>query len=107
MVSTVSGILIFLQGILRVLRGQWAWELGIGEFRRHSLSTLSFAVLGLGTMILGVMVLIGAILVFKGHEKEGAVTILAFSTLSIFTGGGFLAGLILGVVGGAMALSKT
>jgi len=32
--------------------------------------------------------------------------VIAFSALSIMSGGGYLAGLILGVVGGALAISE-
>jgi hypothetical protein len=35
--SIVSGALILLQGALRFIRSQWGLELGIGEFRRHTL----------------------------------------------------------------------
>jgi hypothetical protein len=102
----LQGILIFLTGRFRGVRVQWVLELGIGELRRHTLGRPSLTVLGVGTMIVGIIILMGAILIFKGRAKEGAITVVAFSTLSIFTGGGYLAGLILGVIGGALALSK-
>lgn len=107
MLSIVSSALILLQGVLRAVRGQWALFLGIGEFRRHSLGHISLVILGIVTIVVGVVILLGAILISKGRAKEGAITVVAFSVLSIFTGGGFLIGLILGVIGGALVLSKT
>jgi hypothetical protein len=104
--SLVSSVLIILQGVLRVVRGEWALFLGIGEFRRHSLGHTSLVIIGLVTVVVGVAILLGALLISKGRAKEGAITVIAFSVLSIFTGGGFLVGLILGVIGGALVLSK-
>jgi len=105
--STVSGALIILQGALHIIRNQWALELGLGELRRRSLGGIDFKVLGAVTIVLGAMVLLGAFLIRKsGREREGGITVLAFSLLTIFAGGGYLAGLILGAIGGAIALSS-
>jgi hypothetical protein len=106
--SFISGVLILLQGILRVIRSQWGLMLGIGELRKHSLGWIDYKVLGIITVALGVMVVLGSILLIKpGREREGGITVIAFSMLSILSGGGYyMAGLILGVVGGALALSQ-
>ena len=104
--SLVSAVLVMLQGIVRVLWGRYAFFLGIGELRRHSLAHFSFTVLGAVTVVLGLVILVGAILIPRGFAKEGAITVIAFSVLSIFTGGGFIAGLVLGVIGGAIVMSK-
>jgi hypothetical protein len=105
--SLVSGLLILLQGALRVIRTQWGLELGIGELRKHTLGGLDFKVLGVVSLILGVMVIVGAFLLNRpARVREGGVTVIAFSVLSIFSGGGYMAGLILGVIGGAIALNN-
>jgi hypothetical protein len=105
--SVVSGVLILLQGTLRVIRTQWGLELGIGELRRRSLGGTDFKILGIVSILLGVVVIIGALLLRKpDRTRQGGITVIAFSVLSIFAGGGFIAGLILGVVGGALALSS-
>ena len=88
------------------MRGQWALFLGVGELRRHSLNMASLTILGVVTVVLGAIILLGAILVDKGRPREGAITVLAFAVLSVFTGGGYLAGLILGVIGGAIILAQ-
>jgi hypothetical protein len=105
--SLVSGVLILLQGTLHIIRSQWGLELGIGELRRRSLGGTDFKVLGIVSLILGVMVILGAFLLNKPSRcREGGITVIAFSVLSILAGGGYLAGLILGVIGGALALSN-
>ncbi len=104
--SVVSGALFTIQGLLHVIRTQWALELGLGELRRHSLRGIDFKVLGIVTIILGIVVLLGAYLLRKpGRERQGGITVIAFSVLSIFTGGGYLVGVLLGVIGGALALT--
>ena len=104
--SVVAGALILLQGVLHIVRARWGLELGLGEFRRHSLIGIDFKLLGIASIILGVMVLIGAYLInTKGRVREGAITVIAFSALTIVVGGGYLIGIILGVIGGALAYS--
>ncbi len=102
--SIVSGALITIQGALHIIRTQWGLELGIGELRRHSLRGIDIKVLGIVTLILGIMVLLGAFLIRTGRVREGGITVIAFSVLTIFAGGGYLIGVILGVIGGALAL---
>jgi hypothetical protein len=105
-ISLASGVLILLQGSLHIIRKQWALELGIGEIRRRSLGGVDFAVIGAICVVLGVTVILGAFLLRKPTRlREGGITVLAFSVLSILGGGGFLAGLILGVIGATIALS--
>jgi hypothetical protein len=104
--STVSGVLIILQGSLHIVRAQWGLELGLGELRRHSLMGIDLKLLGTASIILGLMVIIGAYLIHtQGRVKEGAITVIAFSALTIVVGGGYLIGVVLGVVGGALAYS--
>jgi hypothetical protein len=104
--STVSGVLITIQGVLHIVRAQWGLELGLGELRRHSLIGIDLKVLGAASIILGVMVLIGAYLIHTlSRVREGAITVIAFSALTIVVGGGYLIGVVLGVVGGALAFS--
>lgn len=104
--SIVSGVLIILQGLLRIVRAEWGLELGLGELRRHSLMGIDFKVLGAASVILGVMVLVGAYLIQPlSRVREGAITVIAFSALTIVVGGGYLIGIVLGVVGGALAYS--
>ena len=41
-----------------------------------------------------------------GHKKVSGIMIVVFSISSIITGGGFIIGFILGIIGGALALSR-
>jgi hypothetical protein len=104
--SMVSGILIVSQGTLRFIRNQWGLELGIGEFRRSVVNGSGFRIISIVTILLGIIVLFGALLMRHGRTRNGGITVIAFSLLSIMSGGGYLAGLILGVIGGALAISE-
>ncbi len=105
--SAASGSLILLQGALRIIRSQWGLELGIGEFRKHTLAGLDYKILGIASIVVGLVVIFGAFLAKSPNfARQGGITIVTFSVLSIVAGGGFIAGLILGVIGGALALSS-
>jgi hypothetical protein len=60
----------------------------------------------LPAVVFPVIIIIGAYMIYNGVEMAGGITVLIFSTLSIFAGGGWLIGLILGVIGGVLALLK-
>lgn len=65
---------------------------------------LIYAIVGL---VFGVLVLVGATMINSGEKskvKTGSILALVFSILSIFVGGGFYIGLILGLIGGILGL---
>jgi len=70
-------------------------------------TTVLFRLTAVG-LIFGVLVLLGAILlrIRPAHKKAWGIMILVFSIPSIVTGGGFIIGFILGIIGGALALSR-
>ena len=59
-------------------------------------------------LIVGFMVLLGAIMLyFKPMKKKTwGIIIMVFSIPSVITGGGFIIGFILGIIGGASAISR-
>ncbi len=105
--SAASGSLRLIQGALRLIRSQWGLELGIGEFRKHALSGADYKILGINSIVVGLVVIYGAFLAKSPTlARQGGITIVAFSVLSISAGGGFIAGLVLGIIGGILALSS-
>jgi hypothetical protein len=104
--SLIAGLLVLVHGIVWVVRGGMN-ILGIDEIRRRILVGLIQQHVGVVAIIFAVLILFGAVLIYlPGKETVGGVLVLVFSALSILTGGGFLAGFILGIVGGALALAK-
>lgn len=53
-------------------------------------------------IILGVMVMLGALLLWNGHHIAGAVVVPVFSYFSLGIGGGFYFGVGLGIAGGLL-----
>ena len=60
-------------------------------------------------LILGVLVLLGALMqrIKPANKKAWGIMIVVFSIPSVITGGGFIIGFILGVIGGALAVQAT
>ncbi len=56
----------------------------------------------------GVLVLLGAIMLYMRpvHKKAWGILIVVFSIPSVITGGGFIIGFILGIIGGSLVLRK-
>lgn len=119
--SLIGGILILIGGLTRTaMMGllNWGmgslgmmdgWMKGRGEYMiggRGFLPSMFFGI-GILSVVCGIIVIVGAVMLNskpQGHSKWGTL-ILVFSLLSLIGAGGFLAGLILGVVGGALAIS--
>lgn len=106
--SLIAGLFIMIQGIVRVIRGEGAIISGVfDEIPRRVLAGLALRHVGVIAIIFGVLILIGAVLIYSpGKETVGGVVVLIFAILSILTGGGFLVGFVLGIVGGVLALTK-
>ena len=69
-------------------------------------SAILFALSMVG-VIFGVFVLVGAFMLYRNPSQKTpwGVIILVLSIISIVTGGGFVLGFILGIIGGALALA--
>jgi hypothetical protein len=70
-------------------------------------TTLLYQLTAIG-LLLGFMVLIGAAMlrIKPAKKKVWGIIIVIFSITSVITGGGFIIGFILGIIGGAKALSR-
>lgn len=130
--SLVAGILILVSGIVILVLGT-AFMSGMmggyypgmmGEYHegmmggyggpvdgyRYPTGYFSFVAAGIGIwgIVCGIVILVGSYLLYSrpaSHATWGVV-ILVFSLLSVFEGGGFIVGLILGVVGGVLAIVR-
>lgn len=111
--SLIGGIVIVVGGLMSLLfysyggwpyyggmMGGWSWMGGYG----YSSSAIAFSVIGL---VSGIIVIIGALMLNTRPAEHTAwgVIILIFSMVSFIGMGGFFIGAILGIAGGALALS--
>jgi membrane-bound ClpP family serine protease len=107
--SLIAGILFIINGILRILQSRALEISGIeDEIRRRILAGIALHLVGAIAVVFGVLVIVGAVLIHKpGKETTGGIIVLVFSILSILTFGVIsLVGLILGIIGAALALAK-
>jgi len=62
--------------------------------------------MGVFGIVCAILIIVGALLAYyKGMRVAGGIIIIIFSFLSIFSLGGFVIGMILGIVGGALILA--
>ncbi|MCE5339427.1 MAG: hypothetical protein LLF90_12195 [Methanomicrobiaceae archaeon] len=128
--SLVAGILILVSGIVILMLGT-AFMSGMmggyypgmmGEYHegmmggygspmdgyRYPTGYFPFVAAGIGIwgIVCGIISLIGSYMLYSRPASHAAwgVVILIFSLLSVFEGGGFVIGLILGVIGGILAI---
>ncbi len=104
--SLIAGILILINTTL--LGVATTWFPGIIPTLPGSSgndTTMLYQLTAMG-LIFGVLVVLGAVLLNRNpeHAKAWGILIIVFSLASVITGGGFVIGFILGMIGGASAL---
>jgi hypothetical protein len=107
--SLVAGILILIQGIVRLLQSRALEISGIeDEIRRRILAGIALHIVGAIAVVFGILIIVGAVLLYQpGKATAGGIIVLVFSLLSILTFGVVgLVGMILGIIGAALALTK-
>ena len=104
--SIAGAILILLRGLVRITVGDFITFVGSDEVRHRFLAGIALNIIGGIAVVFAVLIIVGAYLIYSGMEMSGGVIVLIFSALSIFVGSGWLIGLILGLIGGILALAK-
>ena len=111
--SLIGGSLMLLSGVMMFTMLMHGW-MGFGMMGGYMGMMENVGVpfgfmggLSLVGMASGILVIIGAVMLsFRPAEHEAwGIVILTFSVISFLGMGGFLIGAILGVIGGAFALS--
>jgi len=108
--SLAGGILILIDAILLILLSTlFLTSVVIYDHQMINMTSLNplFIIIPIIGIICSAVVIFGSILINTGdHSKVrlGGILVVIFSVISIIAGGGFLIGLILGLVGGILAL---
>jgi hypothetical protein len=106
-ISLVAALIILAQGIVRIFRGEAIAFLGSEGLRPRVLAGLRLQFVGTIAIIFAILILLGAYFIYRpGKETVGGIIVLVLAVLSIITGGGWLAGFILGIAGGILGLLK-
>lgn len=102
-----AGILILINAVALGIVARWF--IGIMPILPGSTGNDPALLLELATVgsICGVLVLLGTLMLNRkpANKKVWGIMIIVFSVPSVIMGGGFIIGFILGIVGGAKALS--
>jgi hypothetical protein len=104
--SIAGAILILLRGIVRITVGDIVTFVGSDEVRHRFLAGLALNIIGAIAVVFGILIIVGAYLMYTGMTVSGGTIVIIFSVLSIFVGSGWLIGLILGLIGGILGLLK-
>lgn len=99
--SLVGSILVLLNAIVIAVLGGILGAAFMPFLPVAGAVFFGFAIFGL---IIAILMLIGSILIMTGKPKAGGILVLIFSIISLFIGGGFFIGFILGLIGGILAL---
>jgi hypothetical protein len=114
--SIIGGILILVTGVMFAALGSMMSGMGLdmaslmgataGDAEAAAAAaSMMMTVYAAGGIALGVLVIVGAVLMRNpARAKMGSILVLVCSILSIFAGGGFFVGMILGIIGGALGL---
>uniref|UniRef100_A0A7J3Z7L8 Uncharacterized protein n=1 Tax=Ignisphaera aggregans TaxID=334771 RepID=A0A7J3Z7L8_9CREN len=102
-----GGALLVFQGLLILMARTLAAILMLHRIAltRIALTFASFA--GVFSLVLGVLMIIGATLIYSGENDRlftGSLIALIASILSILVGGGLVVGFVLGLAGGILGL---
>ena len=107
--SLTAGILVLIQGIVRLLQSRALEVSGVAdEIRGRIFVGIALHIIGAVALLFAVLIIVGAILMYQTPMRmTGALLVLVFSILSILTGGlfGWL-GFIVGTIGSVIALAK-
>ena len=103
--SLIAGLLIVFNAVAVGVAGAyfpWIFPTLPGSNNNATVPFATIAVIGL---ICGALVLFGAIIlrIKPENNKAWGILIIVFSIPSVITGGGFIIGFILGIIGGAKA----
>jgi hypothetical protein len=108
MLSLMAGILIVSNSALLGVAARWfPGVIPTLPGTSANDTTILYCLTAVG-LIFGVLVLLGAILLHikPVNKKAWGIMILVFSIPSVVTGGGFIIGFILGIIGGVFAFSR-
>ena len=106
--SLIAGTLILVNAVSVAAAATWfPWLIPTLPGSSSNDVTILYSVAAVG-LICGVLVLFGAIML-QGrleHKRVWGIMVLVFSILGYVTGGGFIIGSILSIIGGAQMLRR-
>lgn len=110
-ISLIGGLLITIESVIAIIAIKLASDIANSMVPgiNASISAISGLVMAVGVLgiVLGIIIVIGSLQIRSGvpnKVRTWSIIVLVLSIISIFTGGGFFIGFILGLVGGILGL---
>jgi len=103
--SLFAGILILINGAILGVVSSFIAPFIPGASEAALVTGILTALMGIG-IILGIIVIFSAVMLYRNPSQKTlwGIVILVLSIISIVISGGFILGLILGIIGGILAL---
>ncbi|MEL9940217.1 MAG: hypothetical protein QW348_02585 [Ignisphaera sp.] len=109
--SLIGGLLITIESIIAIIVIKLASDIATSMVPgiNASISAISGLVMAVSVLgiVLGIIIVIGSLQIRSGvpnKVRTWSIIVLVLSVISVFTGGGFFIGFILGLVGGILGL---
>lgn len=102
-ISLIGGILIIINAAALLSASFYALWAAIFPWITYFGPFPPWVLVAIG-LILGIIATIGSILMILGYGTIGAVVVFPAAVISLILGGGFIAGFVLGVVGGILGM---
>jgi hypothetical protein len=113
-ITLVSGILVLLNaGMLLAYQFyagsfQWSciffWIYKIDGYTACPTGTQTGNITFVLGAVIGLIIIVGSIMMILGYGTIGSVVVFPLAVFSLIIGGGFIAGFVLGVIGGIMGM---
>jgi len=105
--SLIGGVLILINAIMMFVGAVIFVTFAGAVPEAGALAGAIVVLYGLGGLVIGILVVVGAIMINSGKPgkvRAWSIVVIVLSIVSILIGGGFIVGLVLGVVGGILGL---
>ena len=115
LLSVAAGVLVLLNGVFWLIVAGRLFTFNVtpilesasGDPTISTILLLPFIILGSIGILFAIGIFIGATFIYLyRNESTGGKIVIAFSVLSIATGGGLIIGMIIGIIGGAYGIYK-
>jgi len=102
--AMIAGILIILNAAALLANSFYTLWIGVFFWIPVIDTSPSHSLIFIIGAIIGLILVIGSVLMLLGYGTIGSVVVFPLAVLSLIIGGGFVAGFVLGVLGGILGM---
>jgi len=102
--SMIAGILVLLNAAALLANSFYTFWVGVFFWIPVLDPSATHSLIFIIGAIIGLILVIGSILMLLGYGTIGSIVVFPLAVLSLIIGGGFVAGFVLGVLGGILGM---